>query len=48
VDTTLTGAYAAAGLVAGMHAYKVVGVNATGAGPASEPFTIEIEAAAVA
>lgn len=48
VDTTVSGEYATSGLVAGMHAYKVVGLNAAGAGPASEPTAIDVAAEAVA
>ena len=36
VDTTVTGEYGVFGLVGGMHAYKIVGVNAAGAGPAGD------------
>lgn len=48
VDTTVTGEYVVFGLVGGMHAYKAVGVNAAGAGPASEPLAIDVAAVAVA
>ena len=48
VDTTVSGEYATSGLVAGMHAYKVVGVNAAGVGPSSEPTAIDVAAEAVA
>lgn len=48
VDTTLTGAYVVYGLPGGMHSYKVVGVNAAGAGPASAPSTVDVAAEAVA
>jgi len=48
VDTTVSGEYAVFGLAGGMHAYKAVGLNAAGAGPASEPFTVEVAAVAAA
>jgi len=44
----LTGEYVAFGLEGGMHAYKVVGVNVSGTGPASAPSTIDVAAMAVA
>ncbi len=48
VDTTVTGEYAAFGLAGGMHAYKVVGLNTAGAGPASAPASVDVPAQAVA
>jgi len=48
VDTTVSGEYAVFGLAGGMHAYKAVGLNAAGAGPASEPLAIDVAAVAVA
>ena len=48
VDTTVSGEYTAFGLPGGMHAYKIVGVNAVGAGPASDPVTIDVAQAQAA
>ena len=48
VTTTIQGEYVAFGLPAGLHTYKVAGVNAGGAGPFSDPSAVSVEQAQAA
>lgn len=47
-DTVATGDYVKFGLAEGAHEYKVVGVNATGNGPASDVVSVEVAEAVAA
>jgi len=48
VTTTTTGEYVTFGLPAGLHTYKVAGVNAGGAGPFSDPQGVSVDQAQAA
>ena len=48
VTTTIAGEYIAFGLPAGLHTYKVAGVNAGGVGPLSDPAGVSVEQAQAA